>query len=45
VLQRADGAVVRAAAEVSEDEELRARVAEGEFTVRAVVSPVVSPSE
>lgn len=39
VLQRADGAVVRAAAEVSEDEELRARVAEGEFTVRAVVSP------
>lgn len=34
VLQRADGAVVRAAGEVTVDEELRARVAEGEFTVR-----------
>ncbi|MFF4651330.1 exodeoxyribonuclease VII large subunit [Streptomyces sp. NPDC001380] len=33
VLQRADGAVVRAAAEVSAGEELRARVAEGGFTV------------
>lgn len=37
VLQHADGSVVRAAAEVSADEELRARVAEGEFTVRAAV--------
>ncbi|MFB7104023.1 exodeoxyribonuclease VII large subunit [Streptomyces hydrogenans] len=34
VLQRADGAVVRAEADVAEGEELRARVAEGEFTVR-----------
>lgn len=34
VLQKADGAVVRAAGEVAADEELRARVAEGEFTVR-----------
>ncbi|QEV19939.1 MULTISPECIES: exodeoxyribonuclease VII large subunit [Streptomyces] len=34
VLQKADGAVVRAPAEVGADEELRARVAEGEFTVR-----------
>ncbi|MFF3767808.1 exodeoxyribonuclease VII large subunit [Streptomyces sp. NPDC001922] len=34
VLQRADGAVVRAADEVSADEKLRARVAEGEFSVR-----------
>ncbi|MFE7773934.1 exodeoxyribonuclease VII large subunit [Streptomyces sp. NPDC057445] len=33
VLQRADGSVVRAADEVTTDEELRARVAEGEFTV------------
>ncbi|MEU2153814.1 exodeoxyribonuclease VII large subunit [Streptomyces sp. NPDC019396] len=33
VLQRADGTVVRAPGEVSADEELRARVAEGEFTV------------
>ncbi|MFD7614530.1 exodeoxyribonuclease VII large subunit [Streptomyces sp. NPDC059828] len=33
VLQRADGAVVRAPGEVSAAEELRARVAEGEFTV------------
>ena len=36
VLQHADGSVVRAAAEVAADEELRARVAEGEFAVRAV---------
>ncbi|MEV0318879.1 exodeoxyribonuclease VII large subunit [Streptomyces sp. NPDC050658] len=36
VLQKADGAVVRAADEVAADEELRARVAEGEFTVRTV---------
>lgn len=34
VLQREDGTVVRAAGEVSADEELRARVAEGEFRVR-----------
>jgi exodeoxyribonuclease VII large subunit len=35
VLQRADGHVVRDPAEVTADEALRARVAEGEFTVRA----------
>ncbi|MGP3927189.1 exodeoxyribonuclease VII large subunit [Streptomyces sp. 8N616] len=34
VLQRADGTVVRSADEVTPDEKLRARVAEGEFTVR-----------
>lgn len=34
VLQRADGHVVRDPAEVAADEPLRARVAEGEFTVR-----------
>ncbi|WP_455358683.1 exodeoxyribonuclease VII large subunit [Streptomyces sp. SYSU K21746] len=34
VLQRADGHVVRAPDDVSSGEELRARVAEGEFTVR-----------
>ncbi|MER6095066.1 exodeoxyribonuclease VII large subunit [Streptomyces sp. NPDC001728] len=34
VLQRADGTVVRAPEEVAEGEELRARVAEGEFAVR-----------
>ncbi|KPI27243.1 Exodeoxyribonuclease 7 large subunit [Actinobacteria bacterium OK074] len=34
VLQRADGHVVRAPAEVTADQPLRARVAEGEFTVR-----------
>ncbi|MFG3346531.1 exodeoxyribonuclease VII large subunit [Streptomyces sp. NPDC048018] len=34
VLQRADGAVVRDPAEVKADEELRARVAAGDFTVR-----------
>ncbi|MGK5629024.1 exodeoxyribonuclease VII large subunit [Streptomyces sp. URMC 123] len=34
VLQREDGSVVRAAAEVTAEETLRARVAEGEFTVR-----------
>ncbi|MFF8804055.1 exodeoxyribonuclease VII large subunit [Streptomyces omiyaensis] len=34
VLQRTDGAVVRAAEEVAEGEELRARVADGEFRVR-----------
>ncbi|MEU1148740.1 exodeoxyribonuclease VII large subunit [Streptomyces sp. NPDC005863] len=36
VLQKPDGTVVRAPAEVAADEELRARVAEGDFTVRAV---------
>jgi exodeoxyribonuclease VII large subunit len=36
VLQRADGAVVRSANEVTAEEKLRARVAEGEFTVRVV---------
>lgn len=35
VLQRADGAVVRAAAEVADGERLRARVADGDFTVVA----------
>ncbi|CAM5229927.1 exodeoxyribonuclease 7 large subunit [Streptomyces tanashiensis] len=39
VLQRADGAVVRSPEEVAEDEELRARVAEGEFAVRRVADP------
>jgi exodeoxyribonuclease VII large subunit len=34
VLQKADGHVVRDPAEVAADEPLRARVAEGEFTVR-----------
>lgn len=34
VLQKEDGAVVRAAEEVTAGEQLRARVAEGEFTVR-----------
>ncbi|MFD3519690.1 exodeoxyribonuclease VII large subunit [Streptomyces sp. NPDC058653] len=34
VLQRPDGAVVRSPSEVSADQELRARVAEGEFAVR-----------
>ncbi len=37
VLQRADGHVVRAPEEVSAGEALRARVAEGEFTVRAEI--------
>ncbi|MET8506103.1 exodeoxyribonuclease VII large subunit [Streptomyces sp. NPDC004787] len=36
VLQRADGSVVRDPAEVAADEELRARVAAGDFTVRRV---------
>ncbi|MFE5712216.1 exodeoxyribonuclease VII large subunit [Streptomyces sp. NPDC056501] len=39
VLQRADGAVVRSPGEVAEGEELRARVAEGEFAVRRVADP------
>ncbi len=37
VLQKADGHVVRAPDEVTADEALRARVAEGEFTVRVDV--------
>ncbi|MFC9591856.1 exodeoxyribonuclease VII large subunit [Streptomyces sp. NPDC056944] len=39
VLQRPDGAVVRSPEEVAEGEELRARVAEGEFAVRRVADP------
>ncbi|AVH95681.1 exodeoxyribonuclease 7 large subunit [Streptomyces cinereoruber] len=39
VLQRADGTVVRSPGEVAGDEELRARVAEGEFAVRRVADP------
>ncbi|MFJ2934802.1 exodeoxyribonuclease VII large subunit [Streptomyces sp. NPDC087219] len=39
VLQRADGSVVRSPGEVAADEELRARVAEGEFAVRRVADP------
>ncbi|MET7756037.1 exodeoxyribonuclease VII large subunit [Streptomyces sp. NPDC005389] len=39
VLQRADGSVVRSPGEVAVDEELRARVAEGEFAVRRVADP------
>ncbi|MEU2608651.1 exodeoxyribonuclease VII large subunit [Streptomyces albus] len=42
VLQRADGAVVRDAAEVTEGERLRARVADGEFGV-AVSGGAASP--
>jgi exodeoxyribonuclease VII large subunit len=34
VLQREDGTVVRVADEVADEEKLRARVAEGEFTIR-----------
>jgi exodeoxyribonuclease VII large subunit len=36
VLQREDGSVVRAAAEAVDEEKLRARVADGEFTVTVV---------
>ncbi|MBB5117242.1 exodeoxyribonuclease VII large subunit [Streptomyces eurocidicus] len=43
VLQHADGSVVRAAAEVSADEELRARVAEGGFAVRVTGAPPTAP--
>ncbi len=39
VLQHADGSVVRAAGEVSGDEALRARVADGEFAVRVTGTP------
>ncbi|MFE7411542.1 exodeoxyribonuclease VII large subunit [Streptomyces laurentii] len=39
VLQRADGAVVRDPAEVADGEELRARVAAGEFRVRRADAP------
>ncbi|MFB6837453.1 exodeoxyribonuclease VII large subunit [Streptomyces sp. NPDC056361] len=38
VLQRADGTVVRSPEEVAEGEDLRARVAEGEFAVRRVAA-------
>ncbi|MFI6418943.1 exodeoxyribonuclease VII large subunit [Streptomyces sp. NPDC050842] len=44
VLQRADGAVVRSSEEVAEGEELRARVAEGEFAVRRVGGDVAGPA-
>jgi exodeoxyribonuclease VII large subunit len=39
VLQREGGAVVRAATEVKKDEQLRARVAKGEFSVRVTAGP------
>ncbi|MFE7120174.1 exodeoxyribonuclease VII large subunit [Streptomyces sp. NPDC057654] len=39
VLQHADGSVVHSPEDVAPDEELRARVADGEFAVRAVVTP------
>ncbi|MFJ5828409.1 exodeoxyribonuclease VII large subunit [Streptomyces sp. NPDC093089] len=38
VLQRADGTVVRSPEEVADGEDLRARVAEGEFAVRRVAA-------
>ncbi|MEX0169291.1 exodeoxyribonuclease VII large subunit [Streptomyces sp. LMG1-1-1.1] len=38
VLQRADGTVVRSPEEVAEGDDLRARVAEGEFAVRRVAA-------
>ncbi|WP_079277567.1 exodeoxyribonuclease VII large subunit [Streptomyces sp. CB03234] len=41
VLRRADGSVVRSPAEVAPDEELRARVAEGDFAVRVAADVVV----
>ncbi|MFE0048217.1 exodeoxyribonuclease VII large subunit [Streptomyces albireticuli] len=45
VLQHADGSVVRDAAEVTAEEELRARVAEGEFAVRVTsAGPPAEPS-
>ncbi|WP_171163870.1 exodeoxyribonuclease VII large subunit [Streptomyces sp. I05A-00742] len=44
VLQHADGSVVRGADEVAADEELRARVAEGAFTVRAVAGEPAGPA-
>jgi exodeoxyribonuclease VII large subunit len=43
VLQREDGSVVRAPADVRADEALRARVAEGDFRVR-VTGPVPPPA-
>ncbi|WP_327353704.1 exodeoxyribonuclease VII large subunit [Streptomyces sp. NBC_01304] len=43
VLQKADGSVVRAPGELAADEELRARVAEGEFTVK--VTDTDAPAE
>ncbi|GHJ35392.1 exodeoxyribonuclease VII large subunit [Streptomyces sp. TS71-3] len=39
VLQKADGHVVRAPGEIAEAEDLRARVAAGEFTVRVAALP------
>jgi exodeoxyribonuclease VII large subunit len=45
VLQRADGAVVRTPEEVSAGEELRARVAAGEFAVRVEESDASDASE
>ncbi|GHF60707.1 exodeoxyribonuclease 7 large subunit [Streptomyces mashuensis] len=44
VLQQADGHVVRDPGEVAPGERLRARVAEGEFAVRADGGPDVGPS-
>ena len=44
VLQRADGTVVRSPEEVAEGDELRARVAEGEFAVRRVGGAVADPA-
>ena len=45
VLQRGDGSVVRAAGEVESGEELRARVADGGFTVRVASRTPETPSE
>lgn len=46
VLQKPDGAAVRSPQEVSADEELRARVAEGEFRVRVGgADGAVAPAE
>ncbi|POX41700.1 exodeoxyribonuclease VII large subunit [Streptomyces sp. Ru73] len=44
VLQRSDGSAVRAPEEVGDGEELRARVAEGDFTVRRVDGAVTPPA-
>ncbi|MFI9030555.1 exodeoxyribonuclease VII large subunit [Streptomyces sp. NPDC053560] len=44
VLQRADGHAVRTPEEVGEGEELRARVAEGDFTVRRTDGSVTPPA-
>ena len=45
VLQKTDGSVVRTAQDVAADEELRARVAEGEFTVRATATATAAASD